>query len=244
MMRVTTGIEHRDLDRVEVHEALLHEVLEAAGAGHDDVDAGLERGNLAALRHAAEDGGRVEAVGLGQRGERCGDLGGQLAGGGEDEAERAARATLAAGELAAEAGDHGQREREGLAGAGLAAAEHVAPAQGVGQGVDLDREGALDALLLQDGDEGGRHAERAKGGFRQSGAFRASVSSPGPLAALSGVPEQGGFTWRRCRRAHPFAVRKLLSKIGPGLQVMLAADKKRAFYDAGSASMHSQVLQV
>ena len=51
MMRVTTGqeaevghvvglVEHGDLDRVEVDVALLHEVFEAAGAGHDDVDAG------------------------------------------------------------------------------------------------------------------------------------------------------------------------------------------------------------
>ena len=51
MMRVTTGqeaevghvvglVEHGDLDGVEVHVALLHEVFEAAGAGDDDVDAG------------------------------------------------------------------------------------------------------------------------------------------------------------------------------------------------------------
>ncbi len=178
-------VEHGDLNRVEVHEALLHEVLEAAGARHDDVDAGLERLDLAALRDATEDGRRVEAVRLGERGERRGDLGGQLAGRGEDEAERATRAALAAGELAAEARDHGQREREGLAGAGLAAAEDVASGERVGQGVDLDGEGAVDSLARQDGDEGSRHAERAerRRSCRQSGAFRASESSPGPMNA-------------------------------------------------------------
>ena len=50
-----------------VHEALLHEVFEAAGAGDDDVDAGLERGDLALLRDAAEDRGGLEAVGVGER---------------------------------------------------------------------------------------------------------------------------------------------------------------------------------
>ena len=157
-------VEHGDLDGVEVDEALLHQVFEAAGAGHDDVDAGLERGDLTALRDAAEDGGGVQAVGLGQRGERRGDLGGQLAGRGEDQAERAARAALAAGELAAEAGDHREGEGEGLAGAGLAAAEHVAAGEGVGQGVDLDRErGCRLPCGREHGDEGSGHAERAKG---------------------------------------------------------------------------------
>ena len=37
-------VEHGDLDGVEGDEALLHQVLEAAGAGDDDVDAGVERG--------------------------------------------------------------------------------------------------------------------------------------------------------------------------------------------------------
>ena len=50
-------VEHGDLDGVEGDEALLHQVLEAAGAGDDDVDAGLERGDLAVLRDAAEDRG-------------------------------------------------------------------------------------------------------------------------------------------------------------------------------------------
>nr|RZI34941.1 hypothetical protein BJQ95_02686 [Cryobacterium sp. SO1] len=165
-------VEHGDLDGVEVHEALLHEVFETAGAGHDDVDAGLERGDLAVLRDAAEDGGGVQAVGLGKRGERCGDLGGQLAGRCEDQAERAARAALAAGELAAEAGHHRDGEREGLSGAGLTAAQDVAALEGVGQGVDLDRERAVDALRGEHGNEGSGHAKRAKGSFRQSGAFR------------------------------------------------------------------------
>ena len=52
-------IENRDLDGVERHEALLHEVFETTWAGDDDVDTRLEGGNLALLRNATEDGGRL-----------------------------------------------------------------------------------------------------------------------------------------------------------------------------------------
>ena len=50
-------VDHGDLDRVEADQALLHQVLEPARAGHDDVDAGSERGDLPGLRDAAEDRG-------------------------------------------------------------------------------------------------------------------------------------------------------------------------------------------
>ena len=83
-------VEHGDLDRVEGHELLLHEVFEPARAGDDDVDAGLEGGDLAVLGDAAEDRGGLQAVRLGERLEHGLDLGGELAGRGEHEAERAA----------------------------------------------------------------------------------------------------------------------------------------------------------
>ena len=60
-------VEHGDLDRVEVSVALLHEVFEAAGAGHDDVDAAPERSDLGLLADAAEDRGDAQAIGLGER---------------------------------------------------------------------------------------------------------------------------------------------------------------------------------
>ncbi len=138
-------VQHGDLDRIQRDEALLHEVLEAAGAGDDDVDAGLEGRDLALLRDAAEDRRGLEAVGLGQRLEDGGDLGGELTRRREDEGERTPAAALTAGELAAQARHDGQREGEGLARAGLAAAEHVASGERVGQGVDLDGEGFGDA---------------------------------------------------------------------------------------------------
>ncbi len=63
-------VEDGDLDRGQVRVALAHEVLEAAGAGDDDVDALLERGGLRALAHAAVDHDGGQAGGVGHRLER------------------------------------------------------------------------------------------------------------------------------------------------------------------------------
>ena len=49
-------IEDGDLDGIEADMALADEVLESAGAGDDDVDAGAQGGDLRALADAAENG--------------------------------------------------------------------------------------------------------------------------------------------------------------------------------------------
>ena len=118
--------------------------------------------HLTVLAHAAEDRGGGQAVGLGERLEHRVDLGRELAGRGEHEAERHAAAAAAAGELGAEARDHRDGERERLARARLAAAEHVATGERVGKGVDLDRESSGLAVGREGGDEGLGHAERAE----------------------------------------------------------------------------------
>ena len=48
-------VEDGDLDGIEDDVALLHEVLEAARAGDDDVDAGAQAGDLGVLADATED---------------------------------------------------------------------------------------------------------------------------------------------------------------------------------------------
>src|SRR5690606_34077503 len=101
-------------------------------------------------------------------------------------------AALAAGEFAAEARNHGDGEGEGLAGAGLAAAEHVAPVQGVGERVDLDGERRRLADLLEGGDEGGGHAERAEGDVSQSGSFVQARVWPAHSAEETGTMGEGG----------------------------------------------------
>ena len=109
----------------------------------------LSAADLTVLGDATEDGGDPQVVGGGEGLEGCGDLGGELAGRGQDQAERAARATLAAGQLRrARRDDHRDGEGERLTAAGLAAAEHVAARQRVGEGVDLDRERGGDPLAV------------------------------------------------------------------------------------------------
>ena len=81
-------VDDSDLDRVETDHALLHQVFEATRAGHHDVDAGLQRRHLLALRYAAEDRGHAQVVRGRQRFESSGDLGGELTRGRQDETGR------------------------------------------------------------------------------------------------------------------------------------------------------------
>jgi hypothetical protein len=167
-------VKHSDLDGVEADEALLDEVFEAAGAGHNNVNAGLEGSNLTVLANPTEDCGGVEAVGGREGLDDGGNLGGELASRCEYEAKRATRAALAAGELSAEAGNHRQREGKGLTRASLTAAEHVASSERVRKGIELDGEWRGLAVGCECSNERGGHAKRAKSLFSQSsGAFQA-----------------------------------------------------------------------
>jgi len=127
-------VDHRDLNRVEADQALLHQVFEPAGAGHDNVDARLQHRHLPALRYPTEDRGHPEAVDGGQRFQRRGDLAGQLPGGGKNQTRWSGRAARMSGQPA----DHRNREGQRLAAACLAAAEDVAAGECVGKSFDLD----------------------------------------------------------------------------------------------------------
>ena len=144
-------VQHGHLDGVHAAVLLAHEVLESAGAGHHDVDATVERGDLTALRDATEDHGGPQAHGLGQWGQRLVELAGELAGGGEDQAARGVtRAATAGGRGGREAGDQREAERVRLAGAGAAPAEDVTPGQGVGERGRLDGRGGGNAGAGED----------------------------------------------------------------------------------------------
>ena len=115
-------------------------------------------GQLGTEADAAVEGGDAATPGAGQRGQLPLDLGGQLAGGDQDQALGPAGLGLA------DQGDEGDAEGEGLAGAGRGAAADVAPGEGVGQGGGLDGEGLGDASVGEAlGDLGG-DAEVEEGG--------------------------------------------------------------------------------
>ena len=104
-------VEHEDLEALEPRVGEAEVVEQAAGSGHDHVDAGAKRVLLRAHAHAPEDGGARERGVHGQRAQVLVDLGGQLAGGGEDEGAGGAPG------LAVEALQDGQDEGGGLAAA-------------------------------------------------------------------------------------------------------------------------------
>src|SRR5690606_38081242 len=157
-------VEHGDLDAVEREQALVEEVLEAAGARDDDVPALVERRDLARLRDAAEDRRRHEAEGLRDRLHGGVDLVGELARRAQHEGARPARVARRLGPR--QARDGRQREREGLAGAGAAAAQDVAALERVGQRGGLDGEGGVDPLARELAHDGGGQAEIGKGSHR------------------------------------------------------------------------------
>jgi hypothetical protein len=151
-------VDHRDLDRVEADHVLLHQVFEPAGAGHDNVDARLQRRHLLALRHPTEDRGHPEVVGGGQRFQRRGDLAGQLPGGGKNQTRWSGRVARMSGQPA----DHRNGEGERLAAACLAAAKDVSAGECVGKSFDLDGKRLGDPACGEHFDEWFIHAEIGK----------------------------------------------------------------------------------
>ncbi len=90
----------------------------------------------------------------------CCDLRCEFAGGRKYEAAGTARG---AGGATGETRGEGDGESEGLTAARTAAAEYVASRERVGEGVDLDREGAGDSGVTQRSDERTReHRDRKK----------------------------------------------------------------------------------
>ena len=154
-------VEDRDLDRAQVDVALAHEVLEAAGAGDDDVDATAQAGDLAVLAHPTEDGDPGQAGRCREGRQRLVDLGDQLTGGGEDEGSGPAGPARCP--ALGEARD--EREEEGirLARPGAAAAEDVPAAERVRQRGRLDRGRGGDAEGREDVGERTRDTEVGEG---------------------------------------------------------------------------------
>ena len=150
-------VQHADLDRVHAAVLLPHEILESTRAGHDDVDATIERIDLTALGDAAEDDGGLQAHGGRQRLEGLVDLPGELTGRRQDQPTRGVAGAAAAGR--GEAGDQRDAERVGLAGAGAAPAQHVTAGQCVRQRGRLDGGGGGDPRAAENVEQGGRNAE-------------------------------------------------------------------------------------
>jgi len=110
-------------------------VKETTGRRDQHIGATLELAELVIHRDAADEQRHrelvIDAIGL----EALGDLGGELAGRGEDQRARHPRA----GPARLEAREHRQHVRRRLSGAGLCDSEDVTARDGNGDGLGLDR---------------------------------------------------------------------------------------------------------
>lgn len=224
-------VDHGDLDRVEADQTLLHQVLEPAGAGDDDVDAGFERGHLAGLRDAAEDRGDPQATRSRQRLERRGDLRRELAGGCEHQPRGPCGAPVSVGEAA----DEWNRECEGLSAAGFPAAEDISAGECVGQGFHLNREWVCYAARCERTDDVFAHAEIGESlvGSHFSVPFRHRWCRAGDKE----VTRASARRWRDCRVAKSIAAR-------PASARCTVIEVSSAIFFAGTSGMRKRSTTV
>ena len=152
-------VEHERLDLVEVGLALLDEVDETAGRGHEDVAAAVQGGLLRLVAQAAHHRHAAVMRALGDGLAGILNLLGKLARGRHHEHERAVvarRARQAA---------HGRQEEGGrLAGAGLGGGQQIAALERVGDGLRLNGRGCLVAKVAHGLEDGVGKAEVGEGG--------------------------------------------------------------------------------
>ncbi len=156
-------VQHQHLNGGQVQEALLLQVQQAAGSGHQNVHPALQALDLRIHAHAAEDhrGLDVQMLAIGAHGFL--DLGGQFACRGEHQGAHAAAAEAAGGGAAGlQALQHWQREGGRLAGAGLRAGQQVVACQHGGDGLGLDGSRAVVALFLHGTQNGRRELQFVK----------------------------------------------------------------------------------
>ena len=136
-------VHDHDLDVVQDQLAALEMIQKPPRRGDQHIDALVDEHVLLLEADAADQQrlGQLYMLGVGV--EILGHLGGQFAGGAQDQGSWHARAGTAAGQDR----DHRQREAGRLAGAGLGNAQHVAPFKRGGDGAGLNRGGGFVACF-------------------------------------------------------------------------------------------------
>ena len=120
--------------------ALIHEIKEAAGGGHHDVDPALDLFPLIPVTDAAVDQADPQAGVFGKPFQSFRDLVGQLPGRFQNKGAESAGLFQVL--------KNGQGEGGGFAGAGLGRADQVFAGEGDGNGLSLNWGGFLEAKLL------------------------------------------------------------------------------------------------
>lgn len=139
-------VEHEQLHVVEVEaNGLVHVLQHAAGRAHEDVHA-VEGSTLFAQTTTTNDKAGGEGVFPADAAEDLEDLGGELAGGRDDEGTEAVEGGPF---FAVEELKHGDEEGKGLARASFGGAEDIAALQGWQEGPALDVSERLEVRLVQ-----------------------------------------------------------------------------------------------
>ena len=125
-------VQHQHLHIREVDVALADVVEQATGAGHDNLRAAAQRGQLGTLAHTAIDGRAAHPQILAQIRKGLVDLFGQFTGGGHDQHPHFAQGA------AGQALEDGQGKGGGLACAGLGQTQHIPPREDERDGLFLD----------------------------------------------------------------------------------------------------------
>ena len=120
----STSSSTRNSTAPRLRDARVDMVDQPAGRRDQHVEAGLERADLRAVRHAAEHDRDLERKPAGEVAEALGDLAGQFARRAQDQHARAASRRRAP--VGREPVEDRQREGRGLAGAGLGDADEIA----------------------------------------------------------------------------------------------------------------------
>ncbi len=153
-------VEDEDLDPAQIERALAGMVEQAAGRGHQDVDAAAQLVDLRLHADAAEHHHAGELAVLAVVAHAFLDLGRELARRRQDQrADRRTTARIALGRLRHQAVQHRQHEAGGLAGAGLGAAHQVAAGQHQRNRLGLDRGRRGVSLLVHGTQQGLGEAE-------------------------------------------------------------------------------------
>ncbi len=149
-------IEHDPLNVVEVNLPAAVQVHDAAGRADEDVGAALDGFFLGAHGFAADDAGDLDGRVAAELFHLRGDLGGQFAGGREDQRLH--------GHVFVRFMQDGQAERRGLARAGASLAEHILAVEDMGNELGLDGGGVFESCLFEAAQDAAAQAHVGEGG--------------------------------------------------------------------------------
>ena len=179
---------------IKVEVPATHEIQQAAGGGHHQVDhGGVQAVELLLVIHAADQGSHLQVGIPGQVFRVLGYLHHELAGRGDDQCPRFTDEALALDRVAQQVVENGDQKGRGLAGAGLGLADGVVALQGMRHDRSLDRRAILEAQVRDGTHQFIAQAQVVKAGAALQRIDRELVQRPGRRVRLCLAPTPAAF---------------------------------------------------